>query len=476
MEIVFLGDPILRRQSEPVKEIDGALQEFVNAMIEAMHVGRGIGLAAVQVGTLARVFVTHVPDDEPRVFINPQIVETSVEQWKYEEGCLSIPGLNADVVRPAGVKIQAWSPKGKPFTMDVEGLLARVVQHEYDHLDGRAVHRPAEQGQARKTAAGLRPDESRVAMRVLFAGTPELAVPALKGLVARHDVCGVLTNPARAAGRGGREAEPAVADAAGRLGLRVLQPDRLGPAEREVIRALEPEVLAVVAYGRIFGPRFLALFPRGGVNLHPSLLPRYRGPSPIQAALCAGDAETGLTVQTLAAQVDAGDILAQERVAVDPDETAVELSARLADMGAALLGATLDRMALGALAGQPQDDGAATFCRMIEKGDGLVRWGDSARSIYNHYRAYQPWPGVFTAFKAMHLAIRACRPDGGGETAPTGQPGQVLSMDRSGALLVQTGAGALRVTELQLQQKKAMDARSFVNGHRDILGAVLGSG
>jgi peptide deformylase len=136
MEIVTLGDPILRRKSEPVKDIDGALQEFVTDMIEAMHAGRGIGLAAVQVGGLFRVFVTHVPDDEPRVFINPQVVETSVDLWKYEEGCLSIPGMNADVVRPAGVKIQAWNTKGRPFTMDVEGILARVVQHEYDHLDG----------------------------------------------------------------------------------------------------------------------------------------------------------------------------------------------------------------------------------------------------------------------------------------------------------------------------------------------------
>jgi methionyl-tRNA formyltransferase len=313
-------------------------------------------------------------------------------------------------------------------------------------------------------------------MKVLFAGTPEIAVPALERLAGRHEVCAVLTNPARAAGRGGREAQPAVAAAAARLGLPVLQPERLGAVEREAVAALAPEVLAVVAYGRIFGPRFLALFPRGGVNLHPSLLPLYRGPSPIQAALSAGDAETGLTVQTLAAEMDAGDILAQERVAIDPDETAVELGARLASLGAVLLCAAVDLIAGGPVAGRPQDHAAATFCRIIEKGDGLVAWAKSARTIYNRYRAFQPWPGLFTTFSGMQLAIRACSPDPGDESAPAGRPGQVLSMDRSGALLVQTGSGLLRVTELQLQQKKAMDARSFVNGHRDILGAVLGSG
>ncbi len=136
MQIVTLGDPVLRQQSEAVQNIDSNLERFAAEMIEAMHLGRGIGLAAVQVGSLIRLFVTHVPEDEPRVFINPQIVETSVDQWKYEEGCLSIPGLNADVVRPAGVKVQAWNAKGRPFTIDAEGLLGRVIQHEYDHLDG----------------------------------------------------------------------------------------------------------------------------------------------------------------------------------------------------------------------------------------------------------------------------------------------------------------------------------------------------
>jgi len=136
MDIVTLGDPILRRSSEAVQDLDGALESFTQEMLQAMHSGRGIGLAAVQVGSLIRVFVTHVLDDEPRVFINPQIVETSVDQWKYEEGCLSIPGLNADVVRPSGVKVQAWNAKGKPFTIDAEGILGRVILHEYDHLDG----------------------------------------------------------------------------------------------------------------------------------------------------------------------------------------------------------------------------------------------------------------------------------------------------------------------------------------------------
>ena len=192
-------------------------------------------------------------------------------------------------------------------------------------------------------------------MRVLFAGTPEIAVPALQQVARAHTVCAVLTNPAREAGRNRRETRPPVQAAAEALGLPVLQPERLGAEARARVGELAPEALVVVAYGRLFGPKFLALFPRGGINLHPSLLPLYRGPSPIQAALAAGDAETGVSIQRIAAEMDAGDLLAQERVVVGEDETAPQLSARLAELGARLMVEVLARMAAGPVEGTPQD-------------------------------------------------------------------------------------------------------------------------
>jgi peptide deformylase len=160
MRIVTLGEQILRSRSEPVADIDGDLNSFVGQMFEAMYDGRGIGLAAVQVGSLIRVFVTHVPDDEPRVFINPQIIETSVEQWKYEEGCLSIPGLNADVVRPRYVRVQAWNARGRPFTIEVEGVLGRVIQHEQDHLEGVLFIDKISKGKREKLLKGYDPEKA----------------------------------------------------------------------------------------------------------------------------------------------------------------------------------------------------------------------------------------------------------------------------------------------------------------------------
>lgn len=136
LSIRIIGDPLLKKHSALVPEVDQGIQDFVKAMFEAMYRGKGIGLAAVQVGELLRIFITHVSDDGPRVFINPEIVETSVEQEIIEEGCLSIPGMNADVLRPSLVRIQAWNEKGKPFVVTAEKLLGRVVQHEFDHLNG----------------------------------------------------------------------------------------------------------------------------------------------------------------------------------------------------------------------------------------------------------------------------------------------------------------------------------------------------
>lgn len=137
LQIVTMGDPVLRKRSEPVSAIDAQVRDFVREMFDALDAGRGVGLAAVQVGALRRIFVTRVSRDRPRVFINPEILETSIEQEPFEEGCLSVPGLNADVIRPSSIRIQAWNEKGRPFHLAADGMLARVILHEFDHLEGK---------------------------------------------------------------------------------------------------------------------------------------------------------------------------------------------------------------------------------------------------------------------------------------------------------------------------------------------------
>ncbi len=260
------------------------------------------------------------------------------------------------------------------------------------------------------------------------------------------------------------------------LGLEVLQPEKLDDSLVEQVRALSPDVLVVAAYGKIFRQSFLALFPLGGVNVHPSLLPRYRGPSPISAAILAGDSETGVTIQRVARKFDTGDILAQARLPLKGDETTASLSEALGVMGAELLAGVLAEMAAGTLpAGRAQEEEAASYCLSIRKGDGLIQWDEPAEIIERKVRAFDPWPRVSTRFLAESLLLLKSHvyPDTLGEER--GRPGDVLAADKQHGLLVRAGRGILAVERLQLQFKKPLDWRSFVNGHPDIVGARLGT-
>jgi len=311
-------------------------------------------------------------------------------------------------------------------------------------------------------------------MRLLFAGSPELAVPSLDALARDHEVCAVLTNPDRPVGRGRTPVPTPVKRRAVDLGLEVLEPGEWGTRLRESVRALGPELLVVVAFGTILRPEFLELFPRGGINLHASLLPKYRGPSPITAVILAGEPETGLTVQKLAPRMDAGDILAVRRVELSGRETTGSLSERLAALGPEVLRDTLERISAGTISPVPQDESAATYCRLVRKEDGRIDWRLPAGAIERMIRAYDPWPRAFTTYRGRQLALLSggVYPD---PLDPGGRPeGLVLEADSRYGILVSTGGGVLYVDALQLQGGNPLEWRSFLNGHRDLIGATLG--
>jgi methionyl-tRNA formyltransferase len=310
-------------------------------------------------------------------------------------------------------------------------------------------------------------------MRILFAGSPQLAIPSLESVCARHEVVAVLTNPDRPAGRRGLPAATPVKARALELGLPVRQPPSLDAEFLEQVKALGCELLVVAAFGRIFPEEFLGLFARGGLNVHPSLLPRYRGPSPIPAAILAGDKETGVTVQRLAARMDSGDILAARRLPLTGSETTGSLTQALAGLGAELLAETLADMEQGREQGRPQDEAAATYCRLIRKEDGRIPWEREPQYVERLVRACDPWPGAFTSWREqiLHLLAAGVYP---GPPPPEAPQGLVFGTDNRYGILVRAGQGVLSVTRLQLQAKKPMDWRSFLNGRRDFVGSQLG--
>lgn len=314
-------------------------------------------------------------------------------------------------------------------------------------------------------------------MRILFAGTPEIAVPSLSALAASsHPVVGVLTAPDRRAGRGRALGLSPVKSRALELGLPIFQPERLGSESREMVASVEPEILVCIAYGRIFGPKFLELFSKGGINIHPSLLPRHRGPAPIPAAILAGDTTTGVTIQQLALEMDAGDILAQEPVALAGSETTGELTERFAELGADLVVRVIDQLAEGTITPVPQDDNAATYTQLITKADGEIDWSRDAASIERAVRAYHPWPLAHTTFNGQRLnVLETHEPRADADTGTrSAAPGTVVAVDNTHGILIETGNGLLAVTRLQLQSRKALSWDTFLNGVSDFTGAVLG--
>lgn len=329
-------------------------------------------------------------------------------------------------------------------------------------------------------------------MRIIFAASPAIAVPSLLALARKHEIAGILTNPDSPRGRGKRLEPTDIARAAAETwgeAVPVLRPAKLDQAARAEIAALRPDLLVSFAYGKIFGPRFLALFPKGGINVHPSLLPRHRGSSPIQQAILSLDRETGVTVQRLALEMDCGDILAAERIPLGGRETAASLSALCSGIGAELVARVADAIESGTETAIPQE-GPATYCAKISKEDGLVDWSLPCAEIDARIRAFDPWPGSYTWLRGQRLnileaapiperdAARAAdaSPGASPDALPGPVPGTILSVDGSRGILVRAGQGILGLLRLQLAARKAMSFRDFANGVKDLEGAVLSRG
>ncbi len=307
---------------------------------------------------------------------------------------------------------------------------------------------------------------------VVFFGTPDFAVPTLAALVsAGRAPALVVTQPARPAGRGRHLLDPPVACWAREHGLPVAQPERVKePAFLESLRALAPGVAVVVAFGQIFTRDLLELPRHGCINLHASLLPRWRGAAPIQAAIAAGDVRTGVTTMRMEQGLDTGPILLQEEMEIGPRETAGELSRRLAEAGGPLMVETLARLEEGVLEAQPQESGEATYAPRLTRDSGRVDWSRSAREIADRLRAYTPWPGLTAELRGAPVKLVAADVLGAEEADESTEPsGSFLGL-RGGALAVACGVGSvgsvLGLRELQRPGRKSLKAADFANGER----------
>jgi methionyl-tRNA formyltransferase len=300
-------------------------------------------------------------------------------------------------------------------------------------------------------------------MRVVFMGTPDFAVPSLNALISSgHQVVGVFTQPDRPKGRSKQVAESPVKRAARTAGLTVYQPERVRrPESVELVKTLGPELMVVVGYGQIIPQTMIDLPKYGILNVHASLLPKYRGAAPIQWAIANGETRTGVTIMQIDAGLDTGDMLLKASVLIAEDETAPELSTRLASLGAGLLIEALQQIATQSVRREKQNEAEATYAPVLKKEDGLIDWSRPARQIYDRLRGFAPWPGAYTTFRGHQLLLLSARV----AEISRASPG-TLQSDRRTLLAACGENSALELLEVQLGGKNRMSAQAFINGYK----------
>ncbi|MGH9755598.1 MAG: methionyl-tRNA formyltransferase [Blastocatellia bacterium] len=317
-------------------------------------------------------------------------------------------------------------------------------------------------------------------MRLIFMGTPEFAVPSLRKLIeAGHEILAVITQPDRPVGRKQVVTAPPVKVFAAERGLAIHQPAKIKTDDAR--RQFEPlfkqaDAGIVAAYGRILPEWMLNAPHRGCVNVHSSLLPKYRGAAPINWAIARGERETGVTIMLMDAGLDTGPILLRRATAIGDEETAAELTPRLAEMGAESLVEALSRLERGEITPEPQNDAEATLAPILKREDGETDWAMTATEIFNRLRGFTPFPGCYTFFNGHRLEIVKARVNHGGEVADKFEPGAVCEVAKDSFVVACGDSTRLRITEARPEGKRAMPARDFLNGARLQVGAKLGRG
>lgn len=298
-------------------------------------------------------------------------------------------------------------------------------------------------------------------------GSPEFAVPCLRALHERHEVALVVSQPDKPAGRGGQLSAPAVKVAAQELGLPIIQPKSARTGElRDAMVGAGAEAAIVVAYGKILPKPVLEALPRGCLNVHGSILPKYRGAAPVQWAVISGDAETGVSIMQLDEGMDTGPVLLERRTAIGEAETAGELMARLAPIGAAALLEALDGLVAGALRPVAQDHARASHARMLEKTDGAIDFAQPAGVVAARIRGMDPWPGAYASLRGQTVKLFRARADDG-----SGAPGTVLALDR--AARIACGEGSVVIEDIQAPGRKRLAMQQFASGRGIAVGDVL---
>ena len=433
-QIVLADKPIIRKRLQPVKKFDQGLRELVSDMIDTMTFANGAGLAANQVGVDTQVFVTGV-GPKPQVFINPKLKTLFSRRDLIEEGCLSVPGYRGPVHRPTAVEITYDNLKGQRRKKTVRGYLARVLQHEYDHLQGKLY---IDHIKNRDAIEEVKPT------RIAFFGSGEFAVPALISLLGLNWTFDfltavVVTQPPRLTGRKQELTETPVNEVANKFGVAVMTPEKLDEKFLADLKSRQIDLIVLTDYHQLLPAELLKLPRFGGVNIHPSLLPRYRGSAPIQSAILNGDRTTGVTLMKMNEKLDQGGVITQYKLPIEENDTYLTLRDKLSNVGAQMIRDNLYYYVTGQLKPTPQKKAGVSNAPMIKSSDGEIKPTDSPARVVRKVRALNPNPGAYSTWKGKRVKILAAHLEN----------------------------GQLVLDEIQMEGGKPMSWKDFRNGYPD---------
>lgn len=411
LKITKNTDPIWKKKFVDV-EVTPQLTRIVADMKETLDFTQGVGLAAPQVGYPYRLFIVDYADLK-ETFINPKIISKNEETDFVEEGCLSIPGYRGLAERQTELEVEYTDLTGKRKKAKVSGFYARIIQHEYDHL-GSIFY--TERVKRKQDLYHFEP------IKIVFFGSNEFSAVILKSIiglsvVGDYSIPLVVTSPDQPTGRGQRIQPSVVKNLAKEFDIPVVTPERLAKKEEDTfvltntdfyqhIKKLSPDIIVLAAYGKILPKEILEIPKIAPVNVHPSLLPKYRGPSPIQAAILNGDKTTGVTIMKMNEKMDEGDVYLKGRYTLKADETGESLTFALAKIGKDLLHHVIHYLSIKKLKAKPQDTTKATYTKIIKKEDGKIDLNKPPKNLERMIRAYHPWPGVWTNYKIKDQELR----------------------------------------------------------------------
>lgn len=403
-QLIYYPNPILRQRTKPVKVFAPDILEFAQEMRQIMKKHNGMGLAAPQVGDSRRIIVVEYPGDENgkgaipfTILINPKITGQSQTSDTLNEGCLSIPYVEVSIKRPLDINVTAQDPQGNTVKFKAKGLYARILLHEIDHLDGKLI-----------LDYDLKSDNKNRLPRVIVWGSTQFTIGVLNTIRPTMNVTHIVTEPAKPSGREGRLKPTVVKEYADTLGIPTLEPSDLNdPHVYSYLLSCKPDTMIVASYGRLIPPLLYNLPKMGTLNVHPSLLPKYRGATPIQSAILAGEKATGVTIMKLSKQFDTGEIVAHTTYKLHGTETFGDLEYALSELGGEMLNHVIKPFLNDEIALSPQNELKSTSTSKITPEDRWLNPGDPSEFNERKIRAYSPEPGAFVMLDGQPLKVLA---------------------------------------------------------------------